>query len=123
MSVSLASCSWPDIASPASSVRASLVDATDVDLARALIANDAEAHRVAWHRFSSLVRGMVRRVCRHRVDCEDIVQEVFFCLFRRVHTLRDPVALRGFVIAVTLRGTQAPSALPPYGDGHGRIRR
>lgn len=31
------------------------------------------------------------------------MQDVFLSLFRRVHTLRDPVALKGFVIAIAVR--------------------
>jgi RNA polymerase sigma factor (sigma-70 family) len=35
-------------------------------------------------------------------ELEDVQQEVFTSLFRRVSTLRDPLALRPFVIAITL---------------------
>jgi RNA polymerase sigma factor (sigma-70 family) len=43
-------------------------------------------------------------VLRHELgtdELEDILQEVFCCLFRRVATLRDPLALRPFVLAIT----------------------
>ena len=45
----------------------------------------------------------MRRSLGPQHDVEDIVQDVFLCLFQRVHTLRDPVALKAFVIAITVR--------------------
>ena len=46
---------------------------------------------------------MVRRVFGRNGDADEVVQEVFLCLFRRVHTLRAPAAFRAFVIAITKR--------------------
>jgi RNA polymerase sigma-70 factor, ECF subfamily len=88
--------------SPASS-DLPLVDADDTTLAHALIAKNPAAPRVAWSRFSPLVRRILRRSLGPQHDVEDIVQDVFLCLFQRVHTLRDPVALKAFVIAITVR--------------------
>ncbi len=79
-----------------------LIDAPDEELARALLVGDPHAQHVTWQRFSPLVVRMARRAFgRH--DAEEVVQEVFLCLFRRVHTLRVPVAFRGFVIAIAKR--------------------
>ena len=83
--------------------RAALTEADDATLALALIAKDPAAPRVAWTRFSPLVRRILRRSLGPQHDVEDIVQDVFLCLFQRVHTLRDPVALKAFVIAITVR--------------------
>jgi RNA polymerase sigma-70 factor (ECF subfamily) len=80
-----------------------LAEADDAALARALIAKQTAAPRVAWSRFSPLVRRILRRSLGPQYDVEDIVQDVFMCLFERVHTLRDPVALKAFVIAITVR--------------------
>lgn len=77
--------------------------ASDAELAKALLAEEPEAYRVAWERFLPLVRGMVRRTFGHNFEFDDVVQEIFLCLFRRVPTLRDPVALRGFVMAIAAR--------------------
>jgi len=81
----------------------SLSRASDADLGRALIDADPEAFYVAWQRFLPVVRGMVRRSLGHTAEGEDVVQEVFFVLFRRVQTLRDPLAVRAFVMAITVR--------------------
>lgn len=91
-----------DVVAPAATAPA-LADADDAGLARALIAKDRAAPRVAWTRFSPLVRRILRRSLGPQHDIEDIVQDVFLCLFERVHTLRDPVALKAFIIAITVR--------------------
>jgi RNA polymerase sigma-70 factor, ECF subfamily len=77
--------------------------ASDADLGRALIAGHAHAPGVAWQRFQPMVERMLRRALDGSSDLEDVEQAVFLCLFTRVHTLRDPVALRAFVIGITLR--------------------
>ena len=80
-----------------------LSEADDATLACALIEKNQAAPRVAWTRFAPLVRRILRRSLGPQHDVEDIVQDVFMCLFERVHTLRDPVALKAFVIAITVR--------------------
>lgn len=86
------------------SARAELLDvASDAELGQALIDGHPDAPRVAWRRFLPLVQRLVRRSLGSRGENEDVAQTVFLCFFRRVHTLRDPIALRAFVIGVTLR--------------------
>lgn len=80
-----------------------LEHASDADLGKALSAGDPEAGRVAWDRFLPMVKRVLRRALDRSVDVEDVAQTVFLCFFRRVHTLRDPNALRGFVISITIR--------------------
>jgi RNA polymerase sigma-70 factor (ECF subfamily) len=92
----------PDVA-PATKAPISLSEADDATLALALIGKEVAAPKVAWTRFSPLVRRILRRSLGPQHDVEDIVQDVFLCLFERVHTLRDPVALKAFVIAITVR--------------------
>jgi RNA polymerase sigma-70 factor, ECF subfamily len=75
----------------------------DAELARALIEKRPAAAKVAWERFSPMVRRMIRRSLGPQHDVEDSVQDVFLCLFERVCTLREPQALKAFVIGITLR--------------------
>jgi RNA polymerase sigma-70 factor, ECF subfamily len=89
-------------ASPSSTVEP-LSRTDDATLASALIEKNSAAPRVAWVRFSPLVRRMLRRSLGPKHEVEDVVQNVFLCLFQRVHTLRDPLALKAFVIAITVR--------------------
>lgn len=75
--------------------------AGDSALALALIAGDARAPQAAWARYSPVVYGMLRRTfgSDHRV--EDLIQDVFFILFRKVRGLREPNALKAYVISIT----------------------
>lgn len=93
----------PRPAQPAQLKLSTLASASDADLARALMEGNLVAHQVAWQRFMPLVRGMVRRVFGRGTDADDVIQEIFLCLFQRVHTLREPVALRAFVMAIASR--------------------
>lgn len=81
----------------------SLAESDDATLARAMIERHEVAARVALTRFSPMVRRILRRAMGRERDVEDVVQDIFLCLFDRVGTLRDPQALRAFVIAITLR--------------------
>jgi RNA polymerase sigma-70 factor (ECF subfamily) len=49
-----------------------------------------------------MVRGIVRRSLGPEFDADSVVQEVFLCLFQKVGTLREPAALRGFVMTITV---------------------
>jgi len=80
-----------------------LSEASDEEVARALLMGHPEARHVTWQRFSPLVRRMARRFFSRPEDAQEVVHEVFLCLFLRVHTLRAPVAFRAFVIAITKR--------------------
>jgi len=50
-----------------------------------------------------MVRGMLRRSLGPSNDVEDLVQEVFLGFFQSVKDLRDPSAMRSFLIGITLR--------------------
>ena len=88
---------------PVRALATDLSEVSDEELARALLVGDPQARHVTWSRFSPLVGRMARRIFPRPEDAEEVVQEVFLCLFRRVHTLRVPVAFRGFVIAIAKR--------------------
>ncbi len=81
---------------------ATLSGYADADLAAALLARHPDAALVAWRRFSPLVMGILCRKLGSR-DAEDVGQEVFAYFFKSIHRLRDPRALRAFVITLTHR--------------------
>jgi RNA polymerase sigma-70 factor (ECF subfamily) len=54
-----------------------------------------------WDRYAPLVRRILRRMLGP-VDVEDGVQDAFLRLFRDLGSLRDPSALRSFLIGITL---------------------
>lgn len=76
---------------------------SDGDLARALIAGAAWATAETWNRFSPMVFMMAARTLGSESEAEDIVQEVFYRLFLRAKTLRDPDSLRSFVVSFAIR--------------------
>lgn len=79
-----------------------LDESDDADLARALIARNPQAPRALWRRFAPMVFRMLRRSLGPGHDVEDLAQEVFLCVFEKVPTLREPKALKAFVISITV---------------------
>ncbi len=71
----------------------------DATLALALISGDPRATRVAWRRFSPMVRQFTERLLGPR-DVDDLVQDVFVSFFDRVKTLQDPKALKAFILSI-----------------------
>jgi RNA polymerase sigma-70 factor (ECF subfamily) len=76
--------------------------ADDATLARALAAGDEAAATAVWERHAPLVRSVLRRSLGPYDDVEDGVQEVFLRFFRQVGELRDPGALRSFLIGIAM---------------------
>jgi RNA polymerase sigma-70 factor, ECF subfamily len=76
---------------------------SDEELALALVRGEKAAPRVAFVRFAPMVRRSLRRLLGPDLDEEDLCQEVFLRFFRRIRDLRDPGAVRGFLLAVCLR--------------------
>jgi RNA polymerase sigma-70 factor (ECF subfamily) len=90
-----------------------------------------------WDRHAHLVRRILRRMLGP-VDVEDAVQDAFLRLFRDLGSLREPSALRSFLIGITLHvanselrrrrarrwlrlsddGQVDPPADPAEADGH-----
>jgi RNA polymerase sigma-70 factor, ECF subfamily len=81
---------------------ASLAAADDATLARALINGEPTAARAVWNRFAPMVRRIVRRSFGPEHDIEDLVQDVFASLFSKPARLREPAALRAFIVSMTL---------------------
>lgn len=90
-------------ARPAEAPPAPEADLSDVALAEALVRGDGAAPYRAWLRFEPMVRGHLRRMVGPGLDEDDLCQEVFLRFFGRVHTLRDPAAVRSFLFAMCLR--------------------
>ena len=76
---------------------------TDAALAGAAMAGEPAAAGIVWERFSPLVRGLIRRSLGPEGDVEDHVQDVFLRFFEQVGELRDPAAVRSFLVGITVR--------------------
>jgi len=72
-------------------------------LVRGLVAGDPAAVGELFDRHQGLVRSMLTRTLGSVVDLDDLVQETFLLVIRRSSTLRDPRALRSFVVGVAIR--------------------
>ena len=75
----------------------------DAELALALLSKQPQAAIIVRQRFSSLVNGILRRALGRDADVEDAEQEVFLAIFRDIRQLRQPEALRSFVLTITKR--------------------
>lgn len=75
----------------------------DADLVREALAGDARAPRAIWDRYAPLARRIVGRSLGPQCDFEDVVQDIFLGLFKNLPALRDPSALRAFLISICLR--------------------
>jgi RNA polymerase sigma-70 factor, ECF subfamily len=78
-------------------------DTTDGQLARALVDGNAWAITETWHRFAPAVILLARRALGSESEAEDVAQEVFYRVFARARTLRDPERLRSFVFSFAIR--------------------
>jgi RNA polymerase sigma-70 factor (ECF subfamily) len=75
----------------------------DGTLAAEALAGKPWAQREVWHRYASMVYRLLRGSLNSRHDHDDLVQEVFLRVFRRLHTLENHAALRSFVYSVAVR--------------------
>jgi RNA polymerase sigma-70 factor (ECF subfamily) len=77
-------------------------EAPDAGVVRAARRGDRRACFMFWSRYAALVQRMVRRFLGPGPDYQDVCQEIFLRVFKRLGELRDPAALQGFVVSVTL---------------------
>lgn len=75
----------------------------DAALAKAALVDEAWAQREIWFRFAPMVYGLFRRALGRQYDHEDLTQEVFLRVFRKLHTLEKASAIRSFVYSVAVR--------------------
>jgi RNA polymerase sigma-70 factor (ECF subfamily) len=75
----------------------------DATLAGEALTGRRWAQREIWYRFAPMVFSLFRRSLSARHDHEDLVQEVFVRVFRRLGTLENKAALRSFIYSVAVR--------------------
>ena len=103
----------------------------DRTLAEALIAGRPEAFEPFVERFGPLIRNFGRRMCGHRDDADEVLQETLLKAYLSLKDLRDPGALKTWIFRVAAnaclrmrrRGPSRPEReigleeLLPGGDG------
>lgn len=82
---------------------AGLSGVEDEALARDLVGGDRQAQREVWRRYSPMVRRILRRALGPSHDVEDLMQDAFLSLFEAGRRLREPRALKAYVIAIAAR--------------------
>jgi len=80
--------------------------ASDGDVARALSAGETWAAAETWRRFAPMVLTLARRTLGSHSEAEDVGQEVFHRVYRKVRTLREPDSFRNFIYTCALRVLQ-----------------
>lgn len=81
--------------------------ASDGELTRGLVLGEAWAMAETWRRFAPMVLLMAKRTLGSQSEADDIGQEVFYRVFGKAKTLRDPDSLRSFVYACAARALQS----------------
>ena len=84
-------------------VEARFDDMRDEDLVRDCLRQRAGAQAALWERYYPIVRRLVSRASGPDREIDDAIQEIFIRLYRKLPGLRDPSALRAFVISITVR--------------------
>jgi len=79
---------------------------SDGDVARALSAGETWAAVETWRRFAPMVLTLARRTLGSHSEAEDVGQEVFHRVYRKVRTLREPDSFRNFIYTSALRVLQ-----------------
>ena len=75
----------------------------DSELVEAVARGDTAALGVAWDRYSHVVRAVLRSNLGVDAAVEDLLQEVFIAFLRGAAGLRDPSALRAYLVSVAVR--------------------
>lgn len=75
----------------------------DAAFVAALVAKDPAAACAAWDVYAPLVRGLLWQSLAVGSDVDDLTQDVFLHFFRRIGDLRDPLAVRSFVVGIAIR--------------------
>jgi RNA polymerase sigma-70 factor (ECF subfamily) len=75
---------------------------SDAELVAAVLARGPGAAARLCDRYASLVRRILRRILGPGVDVEDALQDAFLRLFCDLGSLREPAALRSFLIGISL---------------------
>lgn len=74
----------------------------DVELVRRLCDGDPWAKEALYRKYFSTVWGLVLRLLRNRTDTEDTVQDVFAIAFEEFGDLRDPGAVRPWLLQIAV---------------------
>jgi len=84
-------------------VSLSVASRDDATFVADIVAKQPAAIAELFDRYDSLVRRTLVRALGNARDLDDLTQDTFLTVIRRCATLRDPSALRSFVVSVSIR--------------------
>ncbi len=84
-----------------------MTDATDTDLVRAAQAGEIAALGALLERYRAQMMAVAVSMLGHHPDTEDVVQDACIKALRRIGDVRDPAAVRGWLIAIVANGCRA----------------
>jgi RNA polymerase sigma-70 factor (ECF subfamily) len=77
--------------------------APDAVLVARATAGDRAALAAIFHRYAAVVFHLTARLLRDRIEAEDVLQETFEIVLDRLGGLRDPSALRPWILQIAVR--------------------
>jgi RNA polymerase sigma-70 factor, ECF subfamily len=80
-----------------------LSEATDAELVSSVVEGNKQALRVVWDRYLAQVRATLRSLLGSDLVIDDLAQEVFLTFYRSASRIRDPSALRPYLLGVATR--------------------
>jgi len=92
----------PDPSAPLGLVHSAIATETDSALVEAVRAGDVGAAGRLYDRHVSSVQGIVYRLLGQKAELDDIVQEVFIYALPSLEKLRDPAALKGWLLGIAV---------------------
>ena len=79
---------------------------SDGELVRRAVAGDRWAEEALFRRHAAVVAGTVTRLLGDRTEAEDVVQDTFITALEKLGTLREPQAVRSWLLAIAVRDVQ-----------------
>lgn len=73
------------------------------ELVRACQRMERRAQNVLYDRYKNRMLGVCRRYARTNLEAEDIFQEAFIKIFKKIDDLKDPLLLDGWVKVIVIR--------------------
>jgi RNA polymerase sigma-70 factor, ECF subfamily len=92
------------VSEEAGSRGADAVGSSDADLLAAAARGDSRAYGELVQRYFRPVHGMVWRMMKASAEAEDVTQEAFIKLWRNPRQVREPKALKGWLMRVASNG-------------------
>ena len=83
--------------------RSSVARKSDAEVVEACLDGSQRAWNELTDRFGRLVYSVTRRYGLSGVDADDVFQDVFAILYRRLGTIREPSRLAAWLVSTTLR--------------------